>query len=70
MNRLAGGRLAQANGAEVILMDDGFQNFSLTKSLSVLVVDAEYGFGNQRVMPAGPLRESISCGCRRADLAV
>jgi tetraacyldisaccharide 4'-kinase len=69
-NRAAGGRLAETNGAQIVLMDDGFQNFSLAKNLSVLVIDSEYGFGNKRVMPAGPLRESISCGCRRADLAV
>ena len=69
-NRAAGGRLAEINGAQIVLMDDGFQNFSLAKSLSVLVVDSEYGFGNQRVIPAGPLRESISCGFGRADVAV
>ena len=44
--------------------------FSLAKNLSVLVFDSEYGFGNQRVMPAGPLRESISCGFGRADVVV
>ena len=69
-NRAAGGRLAEINGAQIVLMDDGFQNFSLAKNLSVLVLDSEYGFGNQRVMPAGPLRESISCGFGRADVAV
>jgi len=70
MDRASGGRSAELNGAQVVLMDDGFQNFSLAKDFSILVIDSEFGFGNQKVMPAGPLREMISRGCRRADLVV
>lgn len=57
-------------GAEIVLLDDGFQNPSVAKTLSLVVVDAAYGFGNGRVMPAGPLRENRDRGMARADAVV
>ena len=69
-NRAAGVRQAVAAGAEAILLDDGFQNPGVEQDLALVVVDADYGFGNGRVMPAGPLRESITGGLARADAIV
>lgn len=69
-DRRAGARFATERHADVLLMDDGFQNFTLKKSLSILVVDGTAGFGNGRVLPAGPLREGIARGLKRAGAIV
>jgi 3-deoxy-D-manno-octulosonic-acid transferase len=69
-NRAESARLAIEAGAQVLVMDDGLQNPTLTKTLSFLVIDGGFGFGNCRVLPAGPLRETIRAASARSDAAV
>jgi len=67
-DRIAGAQAAQAAGADVIVLDDGLQNPAMAKDLTILVADAEMGFGNGQVVPSGPLRETIDSAVAKSDL--
>ncbi len=69
-NRADGAKLAEENGADLILMDDGLQNKSLHKDVSFLVVDGISKFGNNKLIPAGPLREPIRKIMQRIDAVI
>jgi tetraacyldisaccharide 4'-kinase len=74
-DRLAGARAAAGAGAQVVVMDDGFQNPSVKKALSLVVVDGEtrddeWPFGDGGVFPTGPMREPLAAGLARADAIV
>jgi len=66
-DRVAGARAAEAAGAEIIVMDDGFQNPALSKTISVLVIDGRRGIGNGKVFPAGPLRAPLAAQIAHAQ---
>ncbi len=69
-DRAAAGQAMQADGVEIIVMDDGHQNPSLAKDLSLVVIDSQTGFGNGHVIPKGPLREPVAQGLARADAII
>ena len=66
-DRSATAIMALNSGANVLIMDDGFQNVSLVKDLSLLVFDGGVGRGNKHLLPAGPLREPLDDALSRAD---
>jgi tetraacyldisaccharide 4'-kinase len=69
-DRIAGAQAAITAGAELIIMDDGFQNPTLEKDINILVIDGGYGVGNGQLIPAGPLRETLGAALSRATAVV
>lgn len=64
-DRYKSAQLAISDGAEILIMDDGLQNFSLAQDEKILVIDAAYGLGNEMILPAGPLREPLKNAMKR-----
>lgn len=59
--KVAGLKLAESLGIDVVIMDDGLQSNDVIKDLSLLVIDGTYKFGNELLFPAGPMREPKAC---------
>ena len=69
IDRVAAARSLVARGVDVIVADDGLQHLALARECEIIVIDGARGFGNARVLPAGPLREPLA-RLRRADAVV
>ncbi len=69
-NRADGAKFIEGLDANVIVMDDGFQNPQLEKDLSLIAVDSGRGIGNGFMLPAGPLRAPLSEQMDHADALI
>ena len=69
LDRIKSAKLAE-NNSNCLIMDDGFQNPTIFKDFSIIVINASQEFGNKRVIPSGPLRESIKRGLTRTNLII
>ncbi len=69
-DRLAAAKLAIENGFKTLILDDAHQNPYIQKDVSIIVIDGAVGFGNERIVPAGPLREKPQTGLARADAVI
>jgi tetraacyldisaccharide 4'-kinase len=69
-DRPAGAAAAVEAGAQILVMDDGHQNPTLAKTLSLVVIDGIAAWGAGQVFPAGPLREPVTRGLARADAVI
>ena len=70
LNRNISIKYANKKGSDCIIMDDGFQNPTIHKDFSIIVINSSQKFGNKRVIPSGPLRESIKRGMSRTNLVI
>lgn len=69
-DRARGAREAIALGADVVLLDDGFQHFALSRDVDLVLLDAGDPFGNGALLPRGPLREPISALSRASAIVL
>jgi tetraacyldisaccharide 4'-kinase len=57
-DRVAAAKQAVADGADIVICDDGLQHLALVRDCEMVVIDGQRGFGNGCLLPRGPLRES------------
>lgn len=69
-NRVEGAWLIEQRNSNFIIMDDGFQNPTLRKNISLIAIDSATGLGNHRIFPAGPLRAPLEFQLQRADAII
>lgn len=70
-NRYEGAKFAiEKFGAKKIILDDGFQHRKLHRDLDIVLMDNKMGFGNEKLLPAGPLREGLEAFSRIDKLVV
>ena len=67
-NKFLGAKFCEAHGGKLIIMDDGLQSKDIKKNCKLLVIDGNYGFGNKKIFPSGPLREPIKSCIKNSDL--
>lgn len=68
-NRIESAKSAVNRGATMLIIDDGFQYRALQRDINILVIDGNYGLGNEMCLPAGPLREGTK-QIHRADFSL
>ena len=66
-NRYQGAKLAEERGADLIILDDGFQHYQLKRNADIVLINSEKPFSNNKVLPAGLLREPFTA-LKRADI--
>jgi tetraacyldisaccharide 4'-kinase len=59
-DRVAAVRRIAKEGVDIVISDDGLQHYRMRRVMEIVVVDAERGFGNGQLLPAGPLREPVN----------
>ena len=69
-NRIEGVWLIEQRSSNIIIMDDGFQNPTVQKNLSLIAIDSATGLGNGRIFPAGPLRAPLEFQLPKADAII
>ena len=69
-NKKEGAKFCVKEGADLLILDDGFQSKNIKKDISFIVIDSTLKFGNERIFPSGPLREGVKYGLSRADAII
>ena len=59
-NRVRAAEMLVDDGANVVIADDGLQHYRLARTYEICVIDGSRGLGNRRLLPAGPLRETLA----------